>query len=329
MWKPVVSPKKEAAAVPTAGALTQQVNPTPVGAPVVVQHPEEKKVENSQAHASAELDELIKQQEQTRSEVERLEKLVANADAKRKAAESRASEAEAAFAGRNISGGNSARFTPQQKAQLNPLPPTLPDTLVKIASLHPHDQFDFRTKPLTRTADGTIQVQVHNARACSVYFYLLQENRNQAVLVPNAERSLSGTPQRNVFTSIDLRLDDTGKTPVKLLMLASVKPLNDLPTSFTLPNVPRRPPTDAPIDRRFALLHDYRDQIVTTMQSNRVLLDGKSLQQDDLIVRFLRYKPVSAGAPPFSPGLPRKRSGQNGAEANGTGTPQIASIPLE
>ena len=315
-------PKKSSDGPPANGPLTQQANPAPVVSPAVVPPTDQKNMEKSQAHASAELDELIKQQEQTRTEVERLEKLVAAAEAKRKAAESRASAAEAAFAGKSISGA--ARLTPQQKAQLNPLPPVLPETLVQIASLHPHDQFDFRTKPITRTPDGTILVQVHNARACYVYLYLLQENKNLAEYLPNGERRLSGTPQRNVFTSIGLRLDDPSTASVKLLLLASVKPLNGLPATFTLPNVPKRSPADTAIDRRFALLHDYRDQIVTTMQANHVLLDGKSLQQDDLIVRFLRYKPVVAG----EPAPPPRRFGQNGSRADGTGTPQIASIPV-
>ena len=55
---------------------------------------DQKNIENSQAHASAELDELIKQQEQTRTEVERLEKLVATSEEKRKAAEVRATAAD-------------------------------------------------------------------------------------------------------------------------------------------------------------------------------------------------------------------------------------------
>ena len=130
-------------------------------------------------------------------------------------------------------------LTPQQKAHLNPLPSGLPDTLVQIAALHPHDQFDFRTRPITRTPDGTVQVQVHNSRACNVYFYVLEENKNQAVLLPNAERRLSATPQRNVFTAIGLQLDDASATPVKLLLLASVKPLAGLPTSFPRPSVPK------------------------------------------------------------------------------------------
>jgi serine/threonine protein kinase len=318
--------KKESAPAATSGSLVQQANPVPAPAQGVARSNDQNRIETSQAHASAELDELIKQQEETRSEVERLEKLVASSETKRKAAESRASAAEAAFAGKTISG---TRLTPQQKAQLNPLPPAMPNTLVQIAALHPHDQFEFRTKPITRTPDGTIQVQVHNSRACYVYFYLLKETRNQALLLPNGERRLSGTPQRDVFTTIGLRLDEPGAVPVKLLLLASVKPLNGLPAIFALPNVPKRLPVDVPIDRRFALLHDYRDQIVSTMQSNRVLLDGKNLQQDDLIVRFLRYKPTAMGAPPAGPPPLQKKLGQNGSNVTGTGTPQIASIPID
>ncbi|MCW3052224.1 MAG: hypothetical protein JWN14_1394, partial [Chthonomonadales bacterium] len=229
-----------------------------------------------------------------------------------------------------------SRLSPQQKAQLTPLPPSIPSTLVQIAALHPHDQFDFRTKPVTRTTDGTIQVQVHNAKPCNVYFYLLEETKNQAQLLPSGDRRLTGTPQHDVFTTIGIRMEDPSAAPVKLLMLASVKPLAGLPTNFTLPNVPKRPPNDGTIDKRFALLHDYRDQIVTTMQANRVQEDGKSLGQDDLIVRFLRYKPVAAGDPPPDapkgpPHGPRRQRpfGKNGAVAEGTRTPQIASITID
>ncbi|MCW3100136.1 MAG: serine/threonine protein kinase, partial [Chthonomonadaceae bacterium] len=316
--------KKASAPAATSGSLVQQANPVPAPSQGAARSNDQNRIESSQAHASAELDELIKQQEQTRTEVERLEKLVAASETKRKAAESRASAAEAAFAGRTITG---TRLTPRQKAQLNPLPPALPETLLQIAALHPHDQFEFRTKPITRTPDGTIQVQVHNSRACYVYFYLLQENKNQAMLLPNGERRLSGTPQLDVFTAIGLRLDEPGTVPVKLLLLASVKPLNGLPASFPLPNLPKRSPDDVAIDRRFALLHDYRDQIVSTMQANRVLLDGKNLQQDDLIVRFLRYKPATFGAPPAGPPPLLRKLRQNGSTVTGTGTPQIASIP--
>jgi len=325
--------RKENAVPLPSGPLVQQANQTQVSQRTADPSNDQKQVTLAQAHA---LDELIKQQEQTRTEVERLEKMVANSEEKRKAAEARAIAAEAAFASRSITGINPSRLSPQQKAQLNPLPPSLPSTLVQIAALHPHDQFDFRTKPVTRTPDGTIQVQVHNAKPCNVYFYLLEENKNQAHLLASGDRRLTGTPQHDVFTTIGIRTEDPNAAPVKLLMLASVKPLAGLPNSFTLPNVPKRPPNDGTIDRRFALLHDYRDQIVTTMQANRVQEDGKSLGQDDLIVRFLRYKPVAAETPPPNPpqgpphGPRRNRPfGKNGAVAEGTTTPQIASITID
>lgn len=309
--------------------LTQQIHPNALPAPVVTPPTDQRKLEASQAHTAAEIDELIKQQEQTRSEVERMEKLVASSEEQRKAAELRAMKAEATFSHESRAGVNSVNLTPQQQARLNPLPSVLPDTLVQIASLHPHDPFEFRTKPVMRTPDGTLQVEIHNARACNVYFYLLQEGKNQALLLQNGERHLSATPQRNVFTSISLRLDAVSAAPVKLLLLASAKPLVGLPSGFPLPNAPKRSAPDVSIDRRFALLHDYRDQIVTTMQANRVLLDGKSLQQDDLIVRFLRYKPSTTGTPaPVAPPL-RTKLGRNGSDGNGTRTPYTASIPIE
>ena len=322
--------KREMAAAPVSSPLTQQASPMPNAVPVSVKQPDDQKnIEKSQEHATAALDELIKQQEQTRTEVERLEKLVAASESKRKAAEVRDAQAESAFSRGSRSGLDSMNLTPQQKARLNPLPSVLPDTLVQIASLHPHDQFEFRTKPVTRAADGTVQLQVHNSRACFVYVYLLQDNRNLAQLLPKAERRLSSTPERSVFTEIDLRMDGPNTAPIKLLLLASVQPLLGLPNSFTLPSPPKRSTADVSIDRRFALLHDYRDQIVTTMQANRVLLDGKNLQQDDLIVRFLRYKPTAAGPPPAAQQLLQKKLGLNWPIGNGTRTPQTASIPID
>lgn len=334
-----------------SSVLTQQAGASPTRVLIAgKQSNSQNQSAKSQAHASAALDELIKQQEQTRTEVERLEKLMANAEAKRKTAETRAAAAEAAVGARthaaeSHSGSATDRWSampgwhtvpvvpgmslaPQSKTRPAPLPPGLPDALVKIASLHPHDPFDFRTRPVTRTPDGTIQVQVHNSRLCYVYFYLLADSRNEALLLPNGERRLAGIPQRSDFASIGLRLDEPGVAPSKLLLLASAQPLFGLPSSFPLPAVPPRSAADVSIDRRFALLHEYRDQIVTTLQTNRVLLDGKNLRQDDLIVRFLRYKPAAAGASPSAPPPPGKY-GRQRADANGTGTPQIASIPVE
>ena len=303
---PVSAAPVSVAPAPASTALSQQARMQSAPS-LAVRSADQKKIETSQARATAALDELIKQQEQTRTEVERLEKLVATTEAKRKAAETRIAAVEAASSTGPQPANPVPKSAPPQNPTPNTLPSAVPTTLVQIASLHPHDPFEFRTRPVTR-ADGMVQVQVHNARACWVYFYLLQESRNQALLLPAGERRLSGTPQRNVFTEIGLRIDAPTAEPIKILLLASVKPLQGLPVRFTLPDAPQHSAADVSIDRRFALLHDYRDQIVTTMQAGHVQRDGRSLQQDDLIVRFMRYKPAPDGLQPLAPPpMPKNR----------------------
>jgi serine/threonine protein kinase len=333
--------KKDIPAVAVA-VLTQQAKPTPLpSAGRKIQSGDPSEIALAQKRASAELDELIRQQEQTRTEVERLEKLVATSETKRKAAEIRAANAEAAApALRDVSPPIFPRDTlltvpgikpfptiprmkmpSRQTVQSLPLPPGLPATLVQIASLHPHDGFDFRTRPVTPSPDGTLQVPVHNAQACYVYFYQLQDNKNQAVFLTNSDRRLTAVAQHNAFTNIGLRTIDPIGGPVKLLMLASVKPLFGLPLSFTLPGVPRRASGDVSSDNRFSLLHDYRDRIVTTLQSESVQLDGKILQQDDLIVRLLRTKSTGVGTPPLAGSPVLRKHGRNRTPQTGTTAP--------
>lgn len=319
-----------------AVALAQQTpaTPSPGQAPVAT---------TTQQPANTALDELIKQQEQTRAEVERLEKLVAASDDKRKAAETRAANAEAAARQSqarkersslsqdsivNLPGMNKFPMiptlrTPPSSKQSVSLPPGLPEAIAELATLRPHDPFEFRTRPLEHPKNGSLQVQVHSAKPCYLYFYTLDDAKKQAVFQPTGDRHLPGSALPNVFTGIDLRPTDLSPSPgpVKLLMLASARPLFGLPPSFSLPDTPKHPPHDAPTDGRFTLLHDYRDLIVTTLQANHVQLEGRTVQQDDLIVRFLRDRPDRTGTPPFasSPNLRAVRRNRPGP--NGTRTP--------
>jgi serine/threonine protein kinase len=315
-----VSPSKTLPAL-TAVPLAQQVKAAP-------QPPQDQtqRIEKTEKRANAELDELIKQQEQTRSEVERLEKLVTASETKRKAAEVRAATAEAESAWRTrpserlfspdslltvpgmkpFPAAPYLKMPPAQEGPGNSLPLRSPDARRRIASLRPHDPFEFRTRAVTSAPTGEIQVQVHNEKPCYVYFYQLQENKNQAFLMlPSGDRRLPANPLPDDFVGMGLHMPDPSVSSGKLLMLASVKPLIGLPVRFALPEVPTHPAGDVTGDARFALLHRYRDQIVTALQSERVQLDGKVLQQNDLIVRFLRYKPQEDGRP-----LPSSAAGQ-------------------
>ncbi len=288
------------------GGLVQMPNALAQKPVLVTELPkEEKAIESSQKHQTAKLDELMKQQEQTRSEVERLEKLLASEAQKRKAAEAKAAQSSLAAPS---SGSSAVTAAPKVlPPDLMPLPKKVPEALAQLASLHPHDKFEFRTKPLVRMPDGSMQMQLHTAQECYLNFYLLNEGKNRAVLLRNGEMHMAAMTKRNLFSSVSLPMHDASTGEVKLLLLSSPKPLLSLPASFTLPGQTRKTSQDVSIDRRFALLHDFRDQVVTTLQQNHVQEEGKEIGQDDVIVRFLRLMPPAApSSPPTAPSAGNK-----------------------